>query len=101
MISERHPIGADVEAPRKYPASVAKRFSRAEKEMLTASSRPERPRAFARLWAAKEACVKCRGRGSISRVETSLEAEGTWQGIDWRRVEPAEDCVAVVAARLE
>ena len=101
VISDRHPVGADVETPRKYPASVAERFSCAEKEMLAASSKPERPKAFARLWAAKEACVKCRGQGSISRVETSLAAEGTWRGIHWRRIEPAEDFVAVVAARLE
>ena len=91
------PVGVDVETTRRCPQSVIERFHPLERATLAQQSRGTRPRAFGRLWAAKEACMKCRGRGSISSVEVTLAQKGRWQDIEWHRVEPSGDFLGVVA----
>ena len=94
------PVGVDVEATGRCPRSVIERFHARERATLAQQPRGTRPRAFGRLWAAKEACMKCRGRGSVSSVEVTLAQKGRWQDIEWHRIEPGRDFLGVVAVRV-
>lgn len=98
--SSRSVLGADIETSRAYEANVARRFSASERRTLGGFVGRARARAFTRLWTAKEACVKCRGRGSISEVETTLASQGRWRNIHWRRVELIPELQVVVAAEV-
>lgn len=99
VMSRRLQVGADIETPR-FSELVARRFHPSERAALAGLTGGARSRAFSRLWAAKEACVKCLGRGRISDVKTSLAREGRWRDVRWHRVEPSRDFVGVVATRV-
>ena len=98
--SSRSPVGVDVETTGRSPQSVIDRFNAHERSSLALLPERARPSAFQRLWAAKEACMKCRGRGSISSIPVTLDHEGRWQDVEWHRVEPSPDFLGVVAVKV-
>ncbi len=59
----RHPIGADVERVDRKVPSPLDLLHPDERGFLAAAAPADRPLAFARLWAAKEAYVKALGTG--------------------------------------
>jgi 4'-phosphopantetheinyl transferase len=100
-MSTRAPIGVDVEMGDRCPQSVARRFPVRERTALARLHGPARRRAFGRLWAAKEACVKCSGRGgSIPAVEVSLEQMGRWRDVRWERIEIWNELPAAIAVQV-
>ena len=97
-LSSVAPVGIDVDELRSCRPSVLERFHPAERSLVDQQGRG-RDLAFTRLWVAKEACVKCRGRGGVSSVEAGVGVSGRWRDVDWRRVEPWPDAVAAVAVQ--
>ena len=100
-VSSRAPIGVDIETTARAPESVIRRFPADEQAALARLREPASPRAFGHLWAAKEACIKCRGRGgSISSVEVSLEQGGRWRDVAWERIELDRNIPGVIAMQV-
>lgn len=84
-------LGVDLEVPRtmRRATDIARRyFCAAESRRLESLARPERERAFLRLWTAKEAMVKAAGTGLagyLDRVEIALDRCPALVGVpaDW------------------
>ena len=66
----RHPLGVDVEQVDERAAPPLDLLHPDERSALDAVASAERPRSFARLWAAKEAYVKALGTGFARAPES-------------------------------
>jgi phosphopantetheinyl transferase len=96
-------IGVDIEDIEAYRADIARQyFHQDEYHDLEELPAAERPRAFTRLWTAKEACVKAMGVGlryPLSAVHVTSEDTGRSAGVTWRRLDCGPGIEAVVALR--
>jgi 4'-phosphopantetheinyl transferase len=95
-------IGADVEQVGRAPdwALVAEQqFTPRERADLAAVPEPERPLAFLRTWAVKEACLKADGRGLVAGLD-SVEVVAGHRASPWHvtTFSPAPGAVAAVAS---
>lgn len=78
-VSERYPVGCDIEAVKEMDERVAERFfSSAENEHLNSVSEEKRNEEFMRLWTMKESYLKMTGEGlsvPIKDIELMLEGQ--------------------------
>lgn len=102
-VTLRGEIGVDIEVIDTYQADIARRyFHQEEYRLLETLPLSERSRAFSRIWAAKEACVKALGIGlsyPLCAVRVTLEDAGYSAGVSWRRLDCGSGAEAVVAVR--
>jgi 4'-phosphopantetheinyl transferase len=85
-IAREREVGVDVEAlreGRRIEGIAERSFTAAEADHLRSVAAAERERAFYRLWARKEACLKATARGlggALTELDTlALERSGGWE----------------------
>lgn len=78
-VSERYPVGCDIEAVKKMDERVAERFfGSTENEYLNSISEEKRDEEFIRLWTLKESYLKMTGEGlsvPLNDIELTLEGQ--------------------------
>lgn len=82
-LTKQKEIGVDIQKiEKKFQEGIAKRFfSEREYTAIMELSEPERPKAFYRLWACKEALIKAAGEGlyvPLGNFAVSLQEESQW-----------------------
>lgn len=78
-VSDRYPVGCDIEAVKEMDERVAERFfGSTENEYLNSISEEKRDEEFIRLWTLKESYLKMTGEGlsvPLNDIELTLEGQ--------------------------
>ena len=101
VISDEVAVGADIEIVRPVSTAVrARALTAAEQDLLADLDEENGSWGFTRLWTIKEACLKALGIplvGQWKKVQGTMEARGSWDGITWTQLDVAKDVTGSVA----